>query len=301
VRLLDMISTVLRRKHEYAVAQVDVYSGMAFFWAEVVCHILHWIDKPYVLTLHGGNLPSFAKRWPRRVRNLLRSAAAVTTPSSYLLNHMSLYKSALRLLPNPLDLNAYKFSQREQVKPNLVWLRAFHSIYNPSLAPKVLASLVNKFPDIYLTMIGPDKSDGSLQEMQKLAKELGVADRIRLPGSIARAEVPSWINKSDIFLNTTNVDNSPVSVVEAMACGLCVISTNAGGIPNLLEHEHDSLVVPLDDPEAMAMAVRCVLTEPGLAKQLSRNARLKAERFDWSVILPQWQALLTSVAEANVA
>jgi len=73
-----------------------------------------------------------------------------------------------------------------------------------------------------------------------------------------------------------------------------------GGIPYLLEHDHDALLVPPDDPEAMAAAVYRLLTEPGLAKRLSHNARKKAEHFDWSLILPQWESLLTSVAYGKV-
>src|SRR5512138_3370882 len=84
-RLLDMLQTVWRRRHEYGLAQVDVYSGLAFVWAELVCQALRLVNKPYILTLHGGNLPVFARRWPGRVRRLLTSAAVVTTPSRYLM------------------------------------------------------------------------------------------------------------------------------------------------------------------------------------------------------------------------
>jgi glycosyltransferase involved in cell wall biosynthesis len=298
-RLLDMVSMAWCRRYDYAVAQVDVFSGAAFVWAEAVCQILRWLGKPYILTLRGGNLPAFTQRWPRRVHHLLRSAAVVTTPSRYLLENMAYYCTNLRLLPNPLDLSAYKFRQRQQLQPYLVWLRSFHSMYNPSLAPKALARLVESFPDISLAMIGPDRGDGSLQAMQQLATELGVAHRIGLPGKITKAEVNDWMSRGDIFLNTTNVDNTPVSVLEAMACGLCVVSTNVGGIPYLLEHEHDGLLVPPDDPAAVTTAVRRLLTEPDLAERLSRNARQKAEQFDWSIILPQWEALLTSVMTRN--
>jgi glycosyltransferase involved in cell wall biosynthesis len=294
-RLLDMVSMAWCRRFDYAVAQVDVFSGPAFVWAEGVCQIFRWVGKPYILTLHGGNLPAFAKNWPRRVRHLLCSAAVVTTPSRYLLENMAHYCTNLRLLPNPLDLGAYKFTLRKQLQPSLVWLRAFHSTYNPSLAPQTLSCLVDSFPGIYLAMIGPDKGDGSLQAMQRISMELGVAHRIGLPGKITKAEVTDWMSRGDIFLNTTNVDNTPISVLEAMACGLCVVSTNVGGIPYLLEHEHNALLVPPNDPTAMATAVRRLLTEPGLAERLSRNARQKAEQFDWSIILPQWEALLTSV------
>jgi len=281
-RLLDMVTTVWRKRDVYAVALIDVYSGPAFLWAEAVCETLRWVDKPSFLTLRGGNLPAFAGRWPSRVHRLLRSAVAVTTPSRYLLENMKCYRADLHLLPNPLDLNMYKFRLRERPRPYLTWLRAFHSIYNPSLAPKVLSCLTKDFPDINLTMIGPDYLDGSLQAVLQLAKELDIADRMKLPGRIPKGNVPDWIGQGDIFLNTTNVDNAPVSVLEAMACGLCVVSTNVGGIHYLLKNGHDSLLVPPNDPEAMATAIRRLLTEPGLAKRLSLNARQKAEQFDWS-------------------
>jgi glycosyltransferase involved in cell wall biosynthesis len=105
------------------------------------------------------------------------------------------------------------------------------------------------------------------------------------------------MDQGDIFLNTTNVDNTPISVLEAMACGLCVVSTNAGGIPYLLEHERDALLVPPDDAQAMARAVHRILTEPGLAESLSENARRKVEQFDWCAVLPQWERLFSLVGQ----
>jgi glycosyltransferase involved in cell wall biosynthesis len=105
-------------------------------------------------------------------------------------------------------------------------------------------------------------------------------------------EVPTWLSKGDIFLNTTDFDNTPISVLEALACGLCVISTNVGGIPYLLDDEHDGLLVPPDDVQAMTDAVRRLLTESDLATRLSQNGRDKAESFDWSRVYPQWETLL---------
>jgi glycosyltransferase involved in cell wall biosynthesis len=127
-----------------------------------------------------------------------------------------------------------------------------------------------------------------------------VSNLISFPGQVPKEEVPLWLHKGDIFLNTTNVDNTPVSVIEAMACGLCIISTDVGGIPYLLQQEQDALLVPPDDADAMARAVHRILTEPGLAEHLSRQGRQKAEDFDWSVIMPKWEELLTIVAEMPV-
>lgn len=296
-RLLDMIITTWSKRSEYGVAYVEVYSDLAFLWAEVICRILRVAGKPYILTLHGGGLPEFAGRWPRRVRRLLTGAAVVTTPSGYLLEKMKNYRRDLRLLPNPLNLRAYKFQLRSRPQPRLVWLRAFHRIYNCVLAPRVIAALAAKVPEINLVMVGPDKGDGSLIHTRRKAAELGVETRIMFPGKVSKQDVPLWLNRGDIFLNTTDVDNTPVSVLEAMACGLCVVSTDVGGIPYLLEDGVDALLVPRDDAAAMAAAVSRILFEPGLGEHLSRLARRKVEQFDWDIILPQWEELLTTLAQ----
>jgi glycosyltransferase involved in cell wall biosynthesis len=294
-RLFDMMTTIWRWRHRYKVAHVDVFSGNAFIWASLVCWLLRQMGKPYVLTLRGGNLPEFAKRWPGRVRRLLKSAAAVTAPSRYLQEQMKPYGEGFLLLPNSLDINQYRFRARSGVQPRMVWLRAFHAIYNPSLAPRVIAELVSEYPEIRLTMVGRDKKDGSLQATREKAAELGVDEHLEFPGGITKSDVPHWLDRYDIFLNTTNVDNTPVSVMEAMACGLCVVSTDVGGIPYLLNHEKDALLVPPDDPEAMAQAIRRVLSDPGLAGELSRNARAKAQQWDWSITLPRWESLINSI------
>jgi glycosyltransferase involved in cell wall biosynthesis len=210
---------------------------------------------------------------------------------------MKSYSDNLKLLPNSIEIGNYRFRLRNRLKPRLIWLRSFHELYNPSLAPKVISILNDTFSDIKLTMVGPDKGDGTRQLTEITAKELNVTDRLVIEGGIPKEDVPKLMNTGDIFLNTTNWDNTPISVIEAMACGLCVVSTNVCGIPYLLEHEKDALLVPPDDPEAMAAAVHRLIMEPNLAERLSRNARHKVEQFDWSVILPQWESLLLSVAE----
>lgn len=295
-RLLDFLLTVWRCRNRYKVAQIDVYSGFAFVWAELVCWALRRVRKPYILTLRGGNLPSFAGSSERRVRSLFQSASAVTAPSMYLFEQMHQYRKDIIVLPNQLYLTHYPFSIRGHPAPKLIWLRSFHDIYNPSLAVRVVSLLIKNFPGVRLSMIGPDKGDGSLESTRDLALKLGVMDKITFAGPVSKNTIAHWLNQGDIFLNTTHVDNMPVTVLEAMACGLCVVSTNVGGIPYLLENERDSLLVPDGDHVAMAAAVQRLVTEDGLAKRLSENARRKAEQFAWSNILPKWEKLFMEVS-----
>lgn len=294
-RLFEMVTTAWRHRDGYELAAVDVYSGAAFLWAEAVCEVLVRAGKPFVLTLHGGDLPGFARRWPGRVGRLLRAAARVIAPSGYLREQMLPYCGDIAMIPNAIDLAAYPYLFRPGVAPRLVWLRAFHDIYNPMLAPRVLALLAAEFPGVELTMIGRDKGDGSFEATRRLAAELGVADRLHLPGGVAKQQVPARLQRSDIFLNTTRIDNTPVSVLEAMACGLPVVSTNVGGIPYLLTQERTGLLTAPDNAGAMADAIRTLLRNPTLAARLSAAGRELAAGCSWSRVLPQWQQLLNGL------
>lgn len=291
-----MLATAVARRGEYDVAVVDLYSGRAFLIGEALSVALKALGRPFVLVLRGGSLPEFSARHSGRVRACLARAAAVAAPSEYLLEEMRPFHDALRLLPNPIDLAAYEARVRRAVHPRLVWLRSFHEIYNPTLAPQVVALLAKEFPQVRLTMVGRDKGDGSLRRTREVASALGVADRIDFPGGVLKSDVPAQLSRGDIFINTTDVDNTPVSVIEALASGLCVVSTNVGGVPRLLDDERDALLVPPADAGAMAAAVRRLLVDAPLAERLSRAGLEKAGQFDWSLVMPQWESLFASVA-----
>lgn len=296
LKFMDMILCALAHRQEYAVAQVDVYSGWAFLWVWCLSYLLNVLRKPFVLTLHGGLLPLYALRFPGRVRRVLSRAAVVTTPSGYLLELMSPYTSRLRLLPNPLDMGKYVFRHRSVLAPRLLWLRAFHGIYNPEMAVRVVALLKKDFPEVQLMMVGPDKGDGSFQRVKYLSEKLDVENNLFLTGSLRKSEIPRVLNSADVLINTTNVDNAPVSVLEAMVSGLCIVSTNAGGLPYMLDHGNDALLVPPDDSNEMAASLKKLLQDPELAGRLSLNARTKALKCDWSVVLPKWENLLSEAA-----
>ena len=298
-RLLDMLATVWLKRRRFAAAQIDVYAGPAFLFAEVVAASLSALRCPFALTLHGGALPDFAAKWPRRVRRVLRSAAVVTAPSLYHQEGLRQYRPDIHVIRNGIDIALYPARTLEKARPRLVWIRAFHSIYNPVLAIDVVALLLNDFPETELVMVGADKGDGTLAQMTERVRKLGLDNRVRIIGSVPKLEIPHVLQEGDIFLNTTNLDNAPVTVVEAMACGLCVVSTNVGGIPNLLTPERDALLVPPSDSQAMAAAVKRICEDPGLARTLSGNARLTAEAFDWERLLPEWEEVFTRMVKAG--
>jgi len=139
-------------------------------------------------------------------------------------------------------------------------------------------------------MIGPDK-DGSLEKCKEHAEKLGV--QVQFPGKLSREAWCSMAAEYDIFINTTHYDNTPVSLIEAMALGLPVISTEVGGIPYLIRHHENGLLVPDGDAQAFIHSINLLLLDPKLAYRLSESGRATAGGFAWKQVKLQWHKLLS--------
>lgn len=297
LRLSDMILSIIRWRYQYDVGIMDVFSGPSFAWAEACAYAFRAVGKPCVMIVHGGALPDFVERWPRRVRRVLKCAAVVCAPSGYIAGKLSKCGCEIRVIPNGVEVKAYPFRLRRQVHPRLVWLRAFQRGYDPAVAVRVAARLEEVSGGVQLFMIGPDKGDGSLEETRRIAVALGIAERVEFVGRVKNQDVPAWLSHGDIFLNTTRLESFGVAMVEAMACGLCVVASRVGGIPWVAREGREALLVDPGDDMGMARKVRMILEDPVLAERLSLNGRRRAEEFDWSAVLPQWERLLEEVAD----
>ena len=289
LRLLDMSTTIFKQRRNYQIAHIDVFSGYAFIWAFLCGWLLQRLNKPFVVSLRGGDLPDLSRKHFRLVKYLLSNADTVISPSFYLADKLSNIREDIQVIPNGVDISSYPNHIRNSPEPKLIWLRAFHEIYNPTLAPQIVSILKKEGIEVQLKMVGPSRGDGTLQAVKREITVLNVDKYIEIIPGVEKTAVPDALSFGDIFINTTNVDNTPVSVIEAMACGLCIVSTNVGGIPYLIDDGVDGLLVPPDNAEAMAEAVKKILNNPELAQKLSANARKKTEQFDWERIIPMWE------------
>lgn len=295
LRLYDMLRSISRRAPRIQVAQVDIFSGAAFLWADWTTRKLQRLGVPIVLALHGGNLSYFAQRQPNRVRRVLARANGIVAPSPYLADSLQqLAPCEIQTIPNAIELARYPFRARRGLGREIVWLRAFHEIYNPALALAIVKQLLPVYPELQLTMVGPDK--GARPSLVRALDAHGLQDHVQLHDAIPKSEVPRMLRTAEIFLNTSDVDNYPVSVLEAMACGLCVTSSKVGGLSHLIDHGKTGLLAPASDINAFAANIHHIFQNPILADTLSSGARAFAQTHDWATILPQWDHLLTRAA-----
>ena len=159
----------------------------------------------------------------------------------------------------------------------------------------VISDLIKNYPDAELCMVGPNK-DGTMKNCILLCERLNILNNVKFMGLLSKDE---WIKLSyeyDIFINTTNYDNMPVSIIEAMALGFPIVSTNVGGLRYLHEDGTDALLVEKNDISQMVKYITRIIDNSKIAKELSINARKKAEDFDWYQVKSHWVNLLNTIS-----
>lgn len=289
VRLLDMCWSTVKHSRKTDYIFIDTFSSLNFYFAFTISQLARLLFIKYIPILHGGNLPNRIKRSKRMSKMIFRNSYKNISPSHYLKKAFEAQGYAVDHIPNVLEIDQYQFKLRDPLQPKLLWVRAFKHLYNPLMAIEVLKGLKEKFPKAKLCMVGP-VIDNSFKEAQEKAKGYGIDDDIEFTGTLSKEE---WIKRSedyDIFINTTNFDNTPVSVMEAMALGLPVVSTNVGGMPFLVENNVDGVLVEKENVEAMTNAVKKLLTNG--STELVEKARIKAESFGWDHVKAKWFKIL---------
>lgn len=291
LRLIDMLRQTIKCRKVVDYVLIDTYSTYNFWYAFFVSQLCRLLQLKYIPKLHGGDLPHRLAKNPRLCRMIFKHAYRNVVPSGYL--HEAFKDKGfaeLLYIPNTIELHKYPFLKRDSaVTPKLLWVRSFTAIYNPQMALRVFKALKKDFPDCELCMVGPDK-DGTLDQIKDMARQLDL--KVRFTGKLSKAE---WIALSveyNIFINTSHYDNMPISVIEAIALGLPVVSTNVGGISYLLRDQKTALLVDDNDDQAMTSALRQLIENPGMKAQLVQDAYAMVQEFDWSKVKSKWDEVL---------
>lgn len=133
--------------------------------------------------------------------------------------------------------------------------------------------------------------------LNDLAAQLGLADRVRFLGFVGHQDLPDLLNAADIFVMPTLCQEGlPLSLVEAMACGLPVVATAAGGIPAAVEDNITGILFPMGDVAALSERLRRLIEAPQVRRQLGAAARAKAEaRFSQAQMAAAYEAVFAAV------
>ena len=254
------------------------------------------LGKPVVMNYRSGQAPDHLQR-SAITRATLRHVNRNVVPSRFLRDVFSPFGIDAEVIPNIVDVDRFAFRQREPLCPRILSTRNFEDLYNVACTLRAFAVVLREFPEATLTLVGDGSTGASLRA---LASELGLSDRnVRFVGRVPPEEIARHYSEADIYLQTPNVDNMPSSVLEAFASGCPVVSTNVGGVPAIVTHEVDGLLVDRNDHETAGAHVVRLLRQPDLARALTTRAQWHSERYRWDAVRAQWLTLYRSVADPS--
>lgn len=291
LRILDMCLGILKHRKSLDYILIDTFSTFNFYYAFIISQLARMFSLKYIPILHGGNLPFRLDTSPYISRMIFNHSFKNVSPSRYLAHEFLKRNFKTMFIPNAIPIKEYDFYERKKVNPKILWVRAFDKTYNPLLAIKLLNILKKKYSKVELCMVGPAK-DETINEVKLLINQNNLSENCIITGVLEKEEWHKLSKSYDVFINTTNIDNMPVSIIEAMALGIPIVSTNVGGIPYLISNNKTGITVPINDEQKMATEIIKLIENPNEANRISKNARSFVEQFDLEIIKNDWIHLL---------
>jgi glycosyltransferase involved in cell wall biosynthesis len=208
-------------------------------------------------------------------------------PSDYLREVFARFGYQTRVIRNVVNTSHFRYRERFPLRPRLLSIRNLESHYAVDNSLRAFVHLKKYYSEASLTIAGYGSEEGRLR---RLADSLG-AYGVRFVGRVEPADIPDLYEEADIFVNSSIVDNQPVSILEAFAAGLPVVSTGTGDIAAMVRYGEAGRIVPQEDPESMAEAIIALLENPDLALNMARLAREEVATFTWPKVRKEWKAV----------
>lgn len=310
-QLRTMASALWRIVWLLAARRVDVVhvhsASRGSFWRKSLVAALAFVFRvPYVFHIHSGEFPDFyarscgalARSWVRLV--LRRAARVVVVAPRWRADVLHIEPAArvavvgnpVRVAPLLAPLRSPAPGTPDGSPATVLFLGRLHE-------KKGIFDLVRAIPQVLAVLPGTVfvfAGDGEIEGVRALAAELGVAHAVRLPGWVDGAAKQQHLEQADLFVLPTYFEALGVALLEAMACGVPVIATPVGGIPDFIDHGVEALLVPPGPGTALATAIAATLQDPALRARLREQAFARVGRdYSFDAVLAQLRAIYTEL------
>lgn len=249
--------------------------------------------KPVILNYHSGEADDHLRHWGARVHPWLSRVEKIVVPSVYLHEVFASHGYATQIIPNMISLSQFRFRHRAPLQPKLLSVRNLESIYQIENTLLAFAIVKEKLPQATLTIAGYGSLESTLRSQVNVLGLSGVT----FVGRVEPADIAALYDQADIFINSSVVDNQPVSILEAFAAGLPVVSTPTGDIAFMIRDRETGMLVPPAQPDAIAAAVFWLLEHQQEAAQIAEAARREVEKYTWRNVQSDWRELFSGEAK----
>ena len=289
---LAVMARLLARR--VALLHVHLASDASFWRKSLFIVPAHFMGVQYVLHMHGGDFPRFyaRARWPGRqpfIRWIYHRARHVIALSTEWRAAILAMAPAARVsvIPNPVEIPAAQASLAS-TPPTVLFMGVLEERKGVHDLLRAWSAVREAFPEARLVLAG----SGARESVEALARELGIAASVDMPGWVSPAECARLLQGASVFALPSHFEALPMAVLEAMAAGVPVVATRVGGIPMAVRDGESGLLLEPRDVAALSAALERLLGDPGMRRAMGSAARARAvENFSADVLIPRLESL----------
>jgi len=237
-----------------------------------------------ILHYHTGEAKEHLKNWKLTAKPTMKRFDKIVVPSQFLVDVFARFGLSATAIYNFVESDKFVFRARNPLRPIFLSNRNFEAHYQVSDVLRAFGLIQKTIPEASLLIAGYGSEEAKLKN---LAAELRLKN-VEFLGRIANAEMPKIYDRADIYLNSSIVDNMPVSFIEAFSCGLPIVSTDAGGIPYICEHNETALLAAKNDYKSLAREAVRLLNDENLAQKIITQARRNCVKYYWENTRGEW-------------
>lgn len=244
------------------------------------------LGKKVILNYRSGEAEDHLANW-RTAIPTMRLADEIIVPTGYLVDVFERFNLRARSIFNIIELDRFRFRERAPLRTIFLTSRLLEPLYNVGCVLRAFKIIQERYPQASLTVAGEGWQRAELEE---LARELNL-QQTKFIGRVPFEEMPAMYDGADIYLTATDLDNMPSSITECLAAGLPVVTTDAGGIPYIVEHEQTCMMIARNDHEAMAASAIRLLEDAELSARIARQGREHSHQWTWERVGRRWLSL----------
>ncbi|MHA1705620.1 MAG: glycosyltransferase family 4 protein [Promethearchaeota archaeon] len=283
------------------IRQVDLVHVHQVYSPAILGFLISKLHRvPLIITCHGSDIRLHHNILVKFIQNfLLKQAQYITAVSveikKILIQHYGINASKICVIPNGYDEQIIKkivHNAKNKNKVKIVFVGNLRPIKDPLTLLKGFKKVIKKYPNIKLQIVG----DGSLKGyLEVFCRRNNLSSKVVFEGKKAHKETLKIISESTIFVLTSIQEGLPTALIEAMALGKPVVATNVGGIPEVIRHRINGILVPPQSPKAVSEALDKLITSPALREKLSTAAAESVKNYTWSKIAEQYKRIYSKV------
>ena len=259
-----------------------------------------FLKKPYVIWGQGSDvyIPDKFTKFISKI--VLKNASIVIALSEDMKRKMNniCKREDIAILPNGIELDKFKDlslqkQKNDNTKKTIIFVGTLRPVKGVEYLIKAMNIIHEKLPDTDLLIVGdgPDR-----EKMETLVQELNLQDCIHFAGKVSNEEIPVYMARADVFALPSLSEGFGIVNIEAMASGLPIVTTNVGGLPEIVINGENGFLVEPKNPEALAEKILFILSDNDLKARISMNNQMKAEIYSWDIVVKNLISIYESLS-----